>query len=361
MGMEKKKLKIAILSFYSGDVHRGVETYVNKLSSGLTALGHDLVVYQSGSKRTVSKHKTVVIGSSHNLQKKVLFSSVPFLNPRSLAIRRFTGSVLKQIDPDTDIVVATNGQWQSVLASRWCKSNKAKLVIPGQSGPGMDDKINLMTGPDAFVALTKHQEKWANDTKKSVRTQTIPNGVDLLAFAKNVVPVDSGLPKPVTLSVGALVPEKRHELAIKAVSKLKYGSLLIVGQGEMGEELNNLGNELLPGRFKITHCTHDKLPSVYVSADLFVFPTVAWESFGIVLLEAMASGLPVVISDDPIRREIVGDAGLFVDPTDSHTFSKKIEKALNSDWGNKSREQAKRFSWESVVAQYERLFLGLVQ
>ena len=60
------------------------------------------------------------------------------------------------------------------------------------------------------------------------------------------------------------------------------------------------------------------------------------------MVEAMASGLPVVATDDPIRREIVGDAGLFVDPTDTNKFANTIEKALNTNWGEKPRKQAEK-------------------
>ncbi len=98
---------------------------------------------------------------------------------------------------------------------------------------------------------------------------------------------------------------------------------------------------------------------MYRSADLFTFSTVPWESFGIVLVEAMASGLPVVATDDPIRREIVGDAGLFVDPIDTDAYAAAIQKALDTDWGNKPRLQAEKFSWDKIAKQYETLFNSL--
>jgi glycosyltransferase involved in cell wall biosynthesis len=98
------------------------------------------------------------------------------------------------------------------------------------------------------------------------------------------------------------------------------------------------------------------MPRVYGAADIFTYPTVPWESFGIVLVEAMASGLPVVATDDPIRREIVGDAGLFDDPLNTKVYAKALRKALAKDWGDKPRKQAEKFSWDKIADQYHKLF-----
>jgi len=102
--------------------------------------------------------------------------------------------------------------------------------------------------------------------------------------------------------------------------------------------------------------SHQTMPFVYTACDLFSYPTSPWESFGIAMLEAMASGLPVVATDDPIRREIVGNAGLFVDPTDSAAYARVLEKALNTNWGDKPRHQAAKFSWDKIVALYDLCF-----
>jgi len=73
----------------------------------------------------------------------------------------------------------------------------------------------------------------------------------------------------------------------------------------------------------------------------------------------MASGLPVVAADDPIRREIVGDAGIFVDPTDTDAYAKAIKEALGKNWGDVPRKQAEKFSWDEIALKYERLLKSL--
>ena len=78
-----------------------------------------------------------------------------------------------------------------------------------------------------------------------------------------------------------------------------------------------------------------------------------------VYLEAMACGLPVVATDDDLRREIVGDAGILVDPTIVEDYTKALEECAGEDWGNKPRIQAEKFGWDKVSRMYEDLFLKL--
>ncbi len=306
-------MKIVFLSKYSGKVTRGAETYVSELSRSLEKLGYKTAVYN-------------------------------FINP------------FGQLPRDSDVVIPVNGRWQALLTRLWCWIFNKKMLISGQSGLGIDDRWNLFCFPNRFIALTNAQRKWAKKANPFANIEVVPNGVNLKKFNSKVAPLATDLPKPLILAVGALVPEKRHELVIQAVTRLKEASLLIVGDGPEKEKLQNLGDQLLPGRFKITHVPHNHMPQVYKAADVFTFPTVPWESFGIVLVEAMASGLSVVTSDDPIRREIVGDAGLFIDPENSDDFAKALQSALQIKWGNTPRQQAEKFSWDQIAQKYAKIF-----
>jgi len=352
-------MKIAFLSFYSGEYYRGVETFVHFLSNELVALGHDVTVYQNGPEVSGAKYTVVSLGmkvdwtKKGNESKRVLNV---FTNYWMQLVGKFTRRVLTQIDKDTDIVFATNGNLQTLYCRVWCTKHKKKMVLTGLSGSGWDDRFNLLCFPDVFVAATEHQRKWAEKVNPRVRTIRIPYGVDLNQFSTVHKKIALDVPRPIILSVGALVPIKRHELEIEAVSKMPKGSLVISGKGELEEKLKKLGEKKLHGRFKIVHVPHDQIPQLYHSVDLFTFATSPWESFGIVLVEAMAAGLPVVASDDPIRREIVGDAGLFVDPNDSEAYAKAIEKALKMKWDGKPLEQARKFEWEEIAKEYEKLF-----
>ncbi len=349
-------MKIAFLSFYSGDVARGVETFVHELANRLAGYGNKVTVFQHGGKLPNSNYQTVTIKTQVDWTKHD--SYLPFLRYFSMRIKYFSKKVLENIDADTDIVFPTNGQWQSFMCSLWAKRNHKKIVISGQSGPGFDDRINLLFFPDAFTALSEYQKEWAKGANPFVNVVKISNGVDLQKFSNNMQ-IDFHLPGPIILNVAALVDWKRQSLAIRAVAELSKGSLVLVGKGRDEKRLTDLGNKLLPGRFKVMGFEYKDMPKVYAGAGIFTFPTVPWESFGIAMVEAMASGLPVVATDDPIRREIVGDAGLLVDPTDADKYAAALQKALETKWGDKPRKQAEKFSWDNIAEEYEKLFKTL--
>jgi len=274
-------------------------------------------------------------------------------------VGRFTRIVFKKMDKDVDIVVTTNGSLQALYVRIWSFLRGKKHIAVGQSGPGADDKWNLLFMPDVFIALTSFQKKWAKKFNPLVKVVTIPNGVDLNKFESSNKALKIDLPHPIILSVGALVAGKRLDLIIKATAATK-ASLLLVGGGELQGELQKLGEELLKNRFKIISLPFNDMPKIYPTCDLFTYPTLPWESFGIVLLEAMASGLAVVATDDPIRREIVGDAGYFIDPTDIDKYSEALEKALKTKWGGRPRHQAEKFSWDEISKRYKELFESLI-
>lgn len=243
-------------------------------------------------------------------------------------------NIFDNIPLDAKAIITTNGRLDAILTRVWCLFRRKKLVIVGQSGIGWDDKLNLWLFPNVFVALTQYQKEWAHKINPLVKIEVIPNGVDLTKFNPQVKPIEINKPKPIILNVGVVDSFKRQHLLKKASKH----SVLLVGKG---------------GDLEVKH---KDMPSIYTACDLFSYPTSERESFGIVMLEAMASGLAVVANDDPIRREIVGDAGLFVDPNNIDKYAKILDRALSIDWGDMPQKQAAKFSWEIIAKAYERLF-----
>lgn len=355
-------MKITFLSFYSGHNQRGAEVVISELAERLSR-DNQVQVFQSGKQTPQhSKVKRYVIPSTSDFgprRSNLSLSRRLFLNHESRLISKFAQKVFSQIGP-TDIIVPIDGGWEAFLTRLWAWKTYSKVVITGHSGKGWDDRINLLTHPDAFVALTESQKIWATKNGFGTRIVKIPNGVDTVAFNPSVRPALINLPHPVILCVGALEKNKRPDLVIQAVSRLKRGSLLLVGDGEDKSDIVALGRKLLGSRFSQIVTDHHEIPRYYTAADLFTLPTVPWEPFGLVFLEAMACGRPVVAPGDEIRREIIGNAGIFVDPKDTTAYADALNKALTTSWGTKPRKQAEKFSWETVSAKYEDLFRSLV-
>jgi glycosyltransferase involved in cell wall biosynthesis len=359
-------MKIAILSFYSGYWERGAETWAHQLANYLSR-GNEIWIVQGGpvdKSKDLKNYKVFSTNTAVNWKISELqgtFLRRIFLDYRSLKIAFFTIKILKFLwRQKFDIVIPTNGGWQSAFMRIFTWFNHKKMVVVGHSGIGWDDRNNLWCFPDCFVALSTHAKNWAKKVNPIVRVEYIPNGVDLGKFTPQGRRIDLGLTRPIVLSVGALEAGKRIDLVIRAVAKLKDFSLCVVGDGVLRKELEKLGKELLGERFKIIKVGFEKMPLVYRSCDVFVSATAPYYSFEMVLLEALASGLPVVVNDDPIRKEIVGNAGILVDPTDIDSYAQAIQRALNIDWEGKPRKQAEKFSWEKVAEKYEKIFKELI-
>lgn len=311
-------MKIAFLSRHQNKVERGAENFVLELS-----------------KRLFQNHQVDVFSG------------------------RDADDLSKIIAGQYDIVVPINGRLQSLKVSLGRMKARYKLLITGHSGIGRDDIWNIaICKPDVFVALTDRMANWAKNWAWGSKIVKIPNGIDLDEFSPNGEKININLPKPIILSVGALVWYKYHERAIKAVKQMGHGSLLIVGEGPEKQKLEKLGKDLLGDRFKITSFNYKDMPKVYRSCDLFTLPSWDREAFGLVYLESMACGLGVVAPDDNSRLEIIGSGGLL---TNEKNYAEILKKALDIEWKNKARTQAEKFSWEKIAKEYEELMINILK
>jgi glycosyltransferase involved in cell wall biosynthesis len=357
-------MKIAFLSFYSGQINRGVETVAKELAERLSN-NNKVVVFQSAPNKSDGSYDVKVIATSIDQSVKDKTTSISrrfFVDYWSIKIAIFTLRTLPLMWQERfDIIVALNGGWQPAFIRLLTWLRGGKLVISGQTGIGWDEKNNLMSFPDCYIGLSSKSTGWARHFNPLIKTTMIPNGVDLQKFSPEGEPYKTNLEKPIVLAVGAFTEQKRLNLAIKAVSKMKNVSLLVVGGGgDLGIGLKEMGKSLLRDRFRLLSAPFADMPKVYRVANIFTLPSASSEAFGNVLVEATATNLPVVATDDPIRREIVGDGGFLVDPTNTEKYAEILQKALDTNWGNKPYKEAEKFSWEAIAEKYEELFKKLL-
>ena len=168
-----------------------------------------------------------------------------------------------------------------------------------------------------------------------------------------------GLPERFLLYVGQVYPQKNVAGILRALALLRDRiphPLVMAGQPSHKAErdmrlVERLG---LGDRVRIVGWVADEdLPVLYSLADAFVFPSL-YEGFGIPLLEAMACGCPVVTSTGGSCAEVVGEAGLCVDPTDPAAIANAVERVvtdrkLAAELRRHGLVRARHFSWERTA------------
>ena len=357
-------MKIAFLNMYNGLVDRGAETFVKEVAQRLAAR-HEMTVFQAGESSGKESYKVEKIPMKIDWSYKSgagTLLSVLFLDYWNRLVFYFSIKALPKIVKEKfDVVVPVNGGWMPALMRLATWAYRGKMVISGQAGMGWDERNNLWCFPDTFVALSSKAKIWAKKVNPLIRTVYIPNGVDTKKFTANGPTFKTNLPKPIILCVGALTKSKRIDLTIKAVAKLGNASLLLVGDGDLRKELSRLGKAFFGKRFQLTKVPFSDMPKVYRAADVFTLASEPFHSFEIVLVEAMASGLPVVANKDDIRREIVGRAGVLVDPINTEAYAIALENAMRLKWGKRPQNQAKKFDWDKIAEKYEKLFGSLIK
>ncbi|QGG55271.1 glycosyltransferase family 4 protein [Paenibacillus sp. B01] len=202
------------------------------------------------------------------------------------------------------------------------------------------------------------------------KVKVVPNGVDLTRFTSEGKNESAGLieqkygVRDYILTVGRIEPRKNHIALLEAYKilmekNIKVGPLVIVGKPDFGFQdfFNRIDELQLKPYVHIIESVDDRmLPHIYRAASVFVYPTFA-EGFGIPPIEAMASGVPVVSSNTTAIPDVIGDAGIMVDPesyseiaTSIATITKNSE--LKERLIKKGLTQAEKWTWEAAAKHF---------
>ena len=237
--------------------------------------------------------------------------------------------------------------------------------------------VNAPTLPLADVLVTnskvtKNSFRWyENILVDTDRVRVIYNGVNIDRVMDAVQSADRSRDTPYRIcTVGRLVPVKNQETLLDAFSSVvdrkPNSELVIVGDGPLRQKLESKSSTLgISNKTRFTgEVSRNRVYEILASSDVFVVPSHA-EGFCVAAVEAMAAGLPVVASDIEVLREVVGDPGVFADPTDASGFAEPINSLLDDDderenIGNESREKARNsFSLDETVHQYCNIYKEL--
>ena len=158
---------------------------------------------------------------------------------------------------------------------------------------------------------------------------------------------------------GSLSPRKNMVRFLLAYDKIKakipHKLVLTGGRSWNDRNVREIINQMGESVIKLGYVNDEDMPFVYNLADLFVYPSL-YEGFGLPPLEAMACGCPVITSNTSSIPEVVGDAGVMVDPHDVDELAKAMYEVLTNydlreSMVKKGLERARKFSWEKCARE----------
>jgi phosphatidylinositol alpha-mannosyltransferase len=360
-------MKIALVSPYDFAYPGGVANHISSLYKYLTNMGHEVKVIAPASKAvttfgddftTIGKPRPIpTSGSVIRISLSVRLASTikevldrekfdivhlhePFMPMLCSAVLRFSNTVNIGTFHASDGTPGYNFAWP--LGRMMVKRRTYKL--------------------DGKIAVSKSAMRYASKYVSGDFT-IIPNGIDLEHFSPDVPPLpqfNDG--RPNILFLGRLEKRKGLDYLFRAYRQVKQEMpevrLLIVGPGtrlrkrfERWVRQHKMKDVIFTGA-----ATYADLPRYYKTADIFCSPATGRESFGIVLVEAMSMGKPVVATTIEGYASVVthGEEGLLVPPKDSGKLAQALlillkDKALQQRMGEKGKLTARNYSWEKIA------------
>lgn len=209
---------------------------------------------------------------------------------------------------------------------------------------------------DHTIVLCEHDAETYNQYDSSFKPIVIYNPLTLKPGTPSL-----GTAKTF-LAVGRFSRQhKGFDLLIEAFhlfsQKNKEWRLDIVGEGVEENLFRSLIKKYNLEERVTIHPFTNQIQDYYSKAQIYVLSS-RWEGFGLVLVEAMAHGLPVISSDLPTSKEIMGNFGLYFKNGDIEDLAKKLEDATHIDWNQKSQEAleiAKRFDINNIIQHWKEL------
>jgi len=165
--------------------------------------------------------------------------------------------------------------------------------------------------------------------------------------------------------VGRLTEQKGHRYLIEAAVNVKNVEIVIAGDGPLRKELESLAERLRVKCIFTGAVEQKKIPVFLKSLNIFCFPSL-WEGLPSALIEAMAAGLPVIATDIPPHKEVLGDTGVIVSAGDADALAKAAnmlidDPSLMLTVAQKEKERVKMFSIDNTAKTYERLFEDILK
>ena len=362
-------MRVGLVCPYSFDVHGGVQTHVRELASALRTLGHDVAVLAPGEQAADLPSYVTTTGRTVAMPYNGSVARVSFGPLVAGRVRRWLA------DGQFDVVHIHEPATPSVsVLALWAA--RAPLVATFHTASERTRTLETSAATflraglaklDAHVVVSGEAER-TMARYLDADPVVIPNGVDIRRFA-----IGTRRSGPPTVAVVGRVDEPRKGFDVllrswpRVVRRHPGARLLVVGAGGRPARLRSLPPAAADSVELLGALDDAAKAAVLAQADVVVAPNTHGESFGIVLVEAMAAGAAVVASDLPAFRRVLGDGrhGVLFPTGDPSLLAEAVtglldDPARSALLGERARRAASAYDWSSVAPRVADVYAGVL-
>jgi phosphatidylinositol alpha-mannosyltransferase len=354
----------------------GVTEHIHHTAVELRALGHDVKILTAdfGDNKGFDNQDVLRVGRSILVPANKSFASVTV----GISLISDVREILKNGDFDVVHIHGPLGPTLPILTLLCSKSVNIgtfhaaapRIRIYELLSPAMMPIFRKIHGPIAVSEAARDTigKYFPGDYR------IIPNGVDVVRFNPESGPIaefDDG--RPNILFVGRFDPRKGLRYLLMAMPRIvraiPEARLIVVGKGFLKNYYQRFLEPAVAGSVEfVGYVEPELLPRYYTTGHVFCSPATGAESFGIILLEAMASGAPLVASDIEGYNKVVDhmEDGLLVPAMDAESLADGIIRLLKDEplrlkFRKKGLEKAESFSWKNVTRTLEQYYLEVIE
>jgi len=356
-------MRIGIVCPYAWDIPGGVSAHVHDLAIALNRLGHEVSVLAPAENDEALPSFVQSSGKPRAVRYNGSVARLSFGPVTALRVSKWIEEgqfdvlhVHEPLAPSISVLACWSAK--GPIVATWHSSmdrSRVLLSLVKLARTAMEKISARIAVSDA--ALTTLREHIGGDAL------IIPNGVDISSF-DNAKPLEGwpGDGKALVFLGRVDEPRKGLEILINAYPAIRAKNpnirLLIAGPGDCSELVSTLSTENAASVTQLGMIDDDQKATVLASGSLYIAPNTGGESFGIVLLEAMATGTPVVASNlaafSRVLRE--GHAGMMFNNDDSSSLAAAVNKLLQDESAQQKltaagHARAAQFDWSIVAHQ----------
>lgn len=368
-------MKIGLICPYNIVKGGAVQEIVKAMHKELTARGHDVRIITPEPRELTDAHRTkdmIFIGGAADFNSPLHTTSQISATSDMLAIEQM-------LDREKFDILHFHEPWVPMLSRQILSRSRSVNIATFHAK--LPETVMSRTLATIVTPYTKavlrdldHLTAVSEPAAEYVRTMTdvnveiIPNGIDLTEFEPPLTFANTLKPVKTILFLGRLERRKGVIHLIKAYQQLVEHcsdvELVIAGDGPDRKKLEDKVENLeLPNVKFLGYVTDKEKHKLLKTADLFCAPALYGESFGIILLETMASGLVTVAGNNPGYASVMEELGSIslVNPKDPAEFARRMDVMLHDEglrrlWRKWALNYVKRYDYVAIIDKYEKIY-----